>query len=105
MARDAGETMRASHDREKIFLVNVGLNAGYMAAGWALMERGERLDDDRLRGYGPSLVLQGAFLLAFDAAMFGIQRRATRRLEEELTVTPAVGITDESVRVGVRGRF
>lgn len=56
---------------KRILLFNAGLDVGYMAAGFYLRERSLRADNpERLRGFGNSLVLQGAFLFAFDLAMF-----------------------------------
>jgi hypothetical protein len=53
---------------DKILLFNAGLDLGYMALGYALVERGKRLDSSRLQGYGQSLLVQGAFLFVFDLA-------------------------------------
>ena len=82
--RSAGESLRRSHGREKLFLVNLGLNVAYMATGFGLTERGKRRDDERLEGYGASMMVQGGFLVAFDAVMYLIQRRSTRRIEDNL---------------------
>ena len=90
---------------EKIFLVNVGLNVAYMAAGGMLWERGRRLGDERLEGYGPSLVLQGAFLVGFDTVMFWLQNRATRRFAEGLEVEFLGSVEVDGGMVGVQGRF
>jgi len=59
---------------EEILLLNTGLDVGYMAAGLYLNERGLRKSSDRLQGYGQSLILQGAFLLVFDGAMYAIHK-------------------------------
>ena len=53
---------------DKILLFNAGLDLGYMALGYALVERGKRVDSSRLHGYGQSLLVQGAFLFVFDLA-------------------------------------
>lgn len=58
---------------ERIFLVNIGLDFGYLLfAQWLL--RRARLPTarrpERLHGYGRSIQLQGAFLLVFDAIMW-----------------------------------
>ncbi|TKB96012.1 DUF6992 family protein [Pedobacter cryophilus] len=66
------------HDQqkiEKILLLNAGLDVGYMATGLFLNERGIRKSSDRLKGYGQSLILQGAFLLVFDGAMYAIHQK------------------------------
>ena len=70
----AYNTLQEHYDLEKTFLLNTGLDVGYMVTGFFLMERGNTSlkNNDLLKGYGKSLVLQGAFLFAFDLAMFGI---------------------------------
>lgn len=59
---------------QKILLLNAGLDLGYMAGGLYLMERAKNTDQrpERLRGYGRSILLQGAFLFAFDLANYFI---------------------------------
>lgn len=66
------DLMLESNKMGKIFLFNGGIDVGYMAFGAYLIERGKRLSNDRLFGYGQSLILQGAFLFAFDLAMYGL---------------------------------
>ncbi len=66
-----------SHSLEKVLLFNAGLNFAYMAIGGWMWDRGARgyglpaaeVSAERLTGWGQSLVLQGAFLLAFDLSM------------------------------------
>lgn len=69
-----------SHSLEKVLLFNAGLNFAYMAVGGWMWDRGSRgtgvdaagISADRLTGWGRSLVLQGAFLLAFDLTMWRV---------------------------------
>ncbi|MFA0962768.1 hypothetical protein AB9P05_13280 [Roseivirga sp. BDSF3-8] len=79
------ETMQEQYGVKKLLLVNAGLDVAYMAGGFYLKERGERLDEDRWRGYGRSLVLQGGFLLAFDAILFYIHNTHGQDLAPFLT--------------------
>lgn len=60
---------------EKILLLNAGLDVGYMATGLFLNERGKNKSSERLKGYGQSLLLQGAFLLIFDGSMYAIHQK------------------------------
>ena len=56
----------------RIFLVNAALDVGYVLVGWWLLRRAAApaaRRPERLRGYGRSVQLQGAFLLVFDLAM------------------------------------
>lgn len=56
---------------DKILLFNAGLDLAYIASGVYLMERAKSTSKNanRLKGYGKSVVMQGAFLFAFDVAM------------------------------------
>lgn len=63
-------TMDAQQGIEKILLVNAALDVAYMAGGMFLLERGKRLDKDQFKGFGKSIVLQGAFLMGFDVVMY-----------------------------------
>jgi len=74
--------LRAQHKIEKILLFNTGLDLAYIATGFYLKERGTRLNNDRNKGYGNSLLLQGGFLLIFDLIQYGQHRRNTKWLEE-----------------------
>lgn len=80
------ETMEEDYRLQKILLFNMGLNVAYMATGAYFWERGIRTDDERLRGYGPSLVAQGAFLLLFDTTFFWLQNRGAREYRRQLQV-------------------
>ncbi|MDO9553219.1 hypothetical protein [Rhodonellum sp.] len=63
-------TMEAQQGIEKILLVNAALDVAYMAGGLFLLERGKRLEKDQFKGFGKSIVLQGAFLMGFDVVMY-----------------------------------
>lgn len=65
---------------ENILLLNIGLDVGYIAAGAFLWERGIRKDNNRLLGYGPSLILQGGFLLVFDGILYGLNKSQNDKL-------------------------
>lgn len=66
---------------ERIFLINGGLDLGYIAAGlWMQSEASQRPDQaDLYTGYGQSLVFQGAFLLAFDTFAYYVHHRHARQ--------------------------
>jgi len=62
---------------ERIFLVNVGLDFGYLLLAFWLLNRATlpRVNrPERLYGFGRSIQLQGAFLLLFDAVMWVVLR-------------------------------
>ena len=66
------ETLKAQNQTENIFLLNSGLDIGYIAIGAFLYERSKHVskNSNLLKGYGQSLWLQGGFLLVFDAIMY-----------------------------------
>ncbi|NJB87596.1 hypothetical protein GGR26_003380 [Lewinella marina] len=78
---------------QKILLFNAGLDVGYLAGGFYLLERARRpdVDRDRLRGYGRSIILQGGFLLAFDLVNYFL---AAGRNPD---YAPLLGVTSEGV--------
>jgi hypothetical protein len=69
------EVLVAQQQIEKVLLANAALDFGYIALGLYLFERGRRLEKDKWIGFGKSIVLQGAFLLLFDAILYGFQQQ------------------------------
>lgn len=77
---DFWATMEAQQGIEKVLLLNGALDVAYIAGGFYLKERGLRKDNDRLIGFGKSVILQGAFLLAFDGVMYGFHQTHGKEL-------------------------
>jgi hypothetical protein len=75
---------------QKTLLFNAGLDIGYIAGGLYLLERAKRGDstDERLRGYGQSIIMQGAFLLAFDTILYFVLDAQAGDLVPLLQVSP-----------------
>jgi hypothetical protein len=76
------EMIKEQKKTETIFLVNNVLDLGYIATGvWmrneALSQAGRA---DMFKGYGNSLILQGSFLLAFDAYAYYLHSNHGKRL-------------------------
>ena len=91
------EMVKEQNKTETIFLVNDVLDLGYIATGiWMRNEainRGDRAD--MFRGYGNSLILQGSFLLAFDAYAYYLHHNHAKQLPmlDKLSVhTSGVGL-------------
>ncbi len=97
---DYAETLRQQASVEKLFLLNAGLDVAYMAGGFYLRERSKTNPEhaDRNKGFGQSIIFQGAVLLAFDAIMYGIHQHHGKQLYKlaesvEIAATPnGVGI-------------
>ncbi|MEM9053220.1 MAG: hypothetical protein AAGC47_14300 [Bacteroidota bacterium] len=70
------ELYQAQVSMDKIFLFNAGLDIGYIALGAWMTERSKNVtkNADLWKGYGRSIMLQGAFLFAFDIAMVLIHK-------------------------------
>jgi hypothetical protein len=81
---DFWATVSAQHSIEKILLLNAGLDLGYIAMGGYLMERGRRKEKGSWVGFGKSIVLQGAFLLVFDAILYGFHHSHAAELPKLL---------------------
>lgn len=77
------ESIRQNYKLEKILLLNTGLDLAYMAGGAWMIEKGKNATEnpDRWKGFGKSLILQGAFLLVFDIASFAIHAADNSKLE------------------------
>ena len=67
---DLYATIHEQHKLQKILLFNAGLDLGYMAGGLYLMERSKNATKnvEQMKGFGRSIILQGAFLFVFDVA-------------------------------------
>ncbi len=74
---------------EKTFLFNAALDIAYMTAGlWMLDASAYRQNDqERLRGYGQSLLLQGGFLFVFDLIMHQQTEKQRKNLNTKNTLS------------------
>lgn len=90
------ETIKYQNRLEKIYLFNAGLDVGYMATGWALNNFGKTKTGDlgeRIKGYGNSLVMQGAYLFVHDIINLLLYRTNNKRLNiiwRNITIDPPV---------------
>src|SRR6056300_1212030 len=94
------EIMKAQKKTESIFLVNDVLDVGYIAAGiWMREVAPNKLDqEDLFKGYGNSLILQGSFLLPFDALAYYVHHSHGK----ELPALQKVSLSTSGGGVGLR---
>jgi hypothetical protein len=92
------ESLDDQHKLEKLFLVNGALDFAYIGAGFYLKHRGDINNSDQNRGYGSAVILQGAFLLLFDATIYASERKIGNKLRLFLAKNP---ITFDGQRVGM----
>lgn len=65
---------------QAVYSINVALDVLYLMAGATTLELGRVHDRPRLVGYGASILVQGGFLLAFDALMIAAHGANLRRV-------------------------
>ena len=82
---DAAAMFSDMNKLDKFLLLNSGLDVGYIAAGAWLWDRGLRKGSDRLVGYGRSLIVQGSFLLVFDAVVYALHSPLTKEFSSGVT--------------------
>ena len=80
------ETVRKQHQTEKIFLINTGLDVGYMASGLILRSaaKSNLEKQNQFNGYGNSLLMQGGFLFLFDLTAYAIHNRHSKKSLDNL---------------------
>jgi len=86
-----GGSLKKQSEIEKLFLINAGLDLAYIAGGAYLKERSKTSTNNplRLRGYGQSVIFQGAVLLLFDGIMYSLHNthgKILNELVEKMTV-------------------
>jgi len=84
---DLFASIDAQYGLEKTLLFNAGLDVGYIMTGLYLTELSRRAGEqqERLEGYGWSLVLQGGFLLGFDLILYLVQRQSREPIRRALS--------------------
>ncbi len=82
------DNFEAQHALEKIYIFNFGLDLAYIAGELYLHERGRSAttpnSGDQLKGYGTSIIAQGAFLLLMDGVMIRLHQKNTIRMNKRL---------------------
>lgn len=79
------EVLHHQNKTEKLFLFNAGLDIAYITGGFYLKERSRRqADPSKLRGYGNSILMQGAFLLLLDGTMYAVHHHHAKKLDAVL---------------------
>ena len=99
---DFWATIYAQQSVEKILLFNAALDIAYIAGGLYLKERGLRINKDQFVGFGKSIILQGAFLLTFDAVMYTFQHVHAKELPQ-LVNQISLGPTGFSLTIPIGG--
>ena len=90
------QTVAEYGSMKRIVLMNAALDVAYITGGVLMKEMAKTRENKRdiLRGYDKSLVLQGGFLLAFDAVLYMALESKSKGLT---SILEKVSITPESI--------
>lgn len=82
------EALAQQTTMSKVLLVNAALDVAYMAGGFYLIERSKNVANkpERLRGFGQSVVMQGAFLMIFDVVMHQLNMSTQKMMFEHVAL-------------------
>jgi hypothetical protein len=94
----AAELLKQQERIEKIFKVNMYLDVAYLGVGTYLRVAGGSRNSPMMKGYGDAILMQGGFLLVFDALMYKSEKNNGSRLGNFLEKHP---ITFDGRRVGI----
>lgn len=86
---------------EKLLLINGGLDLIYMGTGSLLRHISKNKTERKnlLKGYGNSLILQGGFLLVFDAVLYFIMKSHRVNFLENIDVS--MGLNTVQLSIGL----
>ena len=93
------ESVKAQRKVERIFLINSGLDLLYIGGGFAMKNFHNSNNRDRMLGYGNSLILQGSFLLVFDAVEYFLHRSNGFRYK---SFSPKLSIRFDGNSIGLK---
>lgn len=75
-------TVREELRFQRIVAINAGLNVSYILSGIGMLHYGE---SSRIRQFGSSVMIQGAFLLLYDLVLLQYSSRYLNRISEKIT--------------------
>ncbi len=78
--------IKAQQKIQKILLINSALDVGYFGIGLLTRNSVIKNQNAKIQGYGGSIMLQGAFLLAYDLLQFGAHRKNGKRLGQKFGI-------------------
>ena len=80
---------------EKTYLINAGLDVVYVGAGLLMNKTSNnQKNPEQFKGYGNSIMVQGGFLLLYDAVMYAIHKKHGKQLKgmnDKITFNAGLG--------------
>ncbi|MEX0811701.1 MAG: hypothetical protein WD048_05755 [Chitinophagales bacterium] len=83
---DPLQISKSFRSSKTVYLLNAGLDVGYTLSGLWMYERSKRIAKperaEMIKGFGYSVMLQGIYLLTYDAVMYGIYASRNKKQDE-----------------------
>ncbi len=97
------QSLKKQSGVEKTYLFNMGLDAAYVVSGFYLKERAKNSTKNaqKFKGYGESIILQGAALLVLDAVLFTTHNLHGKKIYRLLEKTQ-IGFTGDGLGLSVK---
>lgn len=85
---DIPGSFKLQRKQETLYAINMAADVLYVGSGVFMQEFGNRYSNpnvrDSFKGMGYSLIMQGGFLLLFDAAMLGVHKSHWKKKEQKI---------------------
>ena len=84
---DIPGSFKLQRKQETLYAINIGADALYVGSGVFLQEFGNRYEkkvNNLMKGIGYSLIMQGGFLMVFDAVMLIIHKQHWKKNEQKI---------------------
>lgn len=76
------DVLKHQNRLEKTYLINLGLDVVYVGSGLLMNKTSDnQKNPEKFKGYGNSIMVQGGFLLLYDAIMYSIHRKHGKLLK------------------------
>lgn len=76
------DVLKHQNKIEKTYLINAGLDVLYVGGGlWMSKTSDNQKNPEKFAGYGNSIMVQGAFLLVYDAIVYAVHRGHGKKLK------------------------
>lgn len=76
------DVLKHQNRLEKTYLINLGLDVVYVGSGLLMNKTSNnQKNPEKFKGYGNSIMMQGGFLLLYDAIMYSIHRKHGKQLK------------------------
>lgn len=86
LSLDMAATVQEHEKIKRILLLNAGLDVAYITAGFWMREKAKTsLKSAQWKGFGNALLMNGGFLLLFDAVLYAVHQQRDTQLYELLS--------------------